>query len=99
MQIAMNLLKADHIGVRDLKTNLSKRLKNHRPLVVTDHSQPVKVILDYADMLDLLDMLDELSDPRTVKAVQDGRKAIAAGAKGIPVSKTIAKWRKSNGIV
>ena len=94
MKIAMNLLKADHVGVRDLKTNLSKRLKSNRPLVVTDHSQPVKVIIAYEDMLDLLDMLDELTDPDTVKNVLEGRKAIAAGAKGIPVSRTIQKWRK-----
>ncbi|MBI4308952.1 MAG: hypothetical protein HY591_01330 [Candidatus Omnitrophica bacterium] len=41
------------------------------------------------DMLDLLDMLDELKDHRTVKAVVEGRKTIAAGAKGVSVSKIL----------
>ena len=93
MKIAMDLLKADHVGVRDFKSNFSKRLKSTMPVVITDHSQPVKVIIGYEDMLDLLDMLDEMTDPDTVKAVMEGRKAIAAGAKGIPISRTIIRWR------
>ena len=96
MGIHMDLLKADHIGVRDLKSNLSKRLKAHGPLVVTDHSQPVKVLMDYNDVLNLLDMLDELSDPEMIKVVHEGRKAIASGVKGIPVLKILKKWRKNN---
>ena len=94
MKIAMNLLKADHVGVRELKTNLSRRLKTDRPLVVTDHNQPVKVILSYNDMLDLLDMLDEMADEATVALVREGRRAIKAGAKGIPVSRLFSKMRK-----
>ena len=94
MHIAIDLLKADRVGIRDLKTNLSKRLKTNRALIITDHSQPVKVVISYEDMLDLLDMLDELSDPKTVKNVTEGRKAIVSGAKGIPIAKSIARLRK-----
>ncbi len=94
MKIAMDLLKADHVGVRELKTHLSKRLKIHKPLVVTDHSQPVKVIIAYEDMVELLDMLDEVTDEATLALVQEGRKAIQSGAKGIPVSRLFNKIRQ-----
>ena len=93
MKIAMDLLKADHVGVRDLKTHLSRRLKMDKPLVVTDHSQPVKVIMPYQDMVELLDMLDEMTDEAALAAVQEGRQAIKSGAKGIPVSKLFDQKR------
>lgn len=91
MKIAMDLLKADRVGVRDLKTNLSRRLKMHKLLVVTDHSQPVKVIMPYADMMDLLDMLDEMTDEAALTAVREGRNAIKSGAEGIPVTRLFDK--------
>ena len=87
MKIVLDLLKADHIGVRELRTNLSRRLKTRKPLVITDHSQPVKVIVPYEDMLELLDILEEINDPKTRRLVALGRKSIKEGAKGIPVFK------------
>ena len=93
MKIAMDLLKADHIGVRDFKSHFSKRLKSARPVVVTDHSQPVKVIMPYADMVELLDMLDEMTDEKTLTAIREGRGAIRSGVKGIPVSRLFDKKR------
>ena len=93
MKIAMDLLKADHVGVRDLKTHLSHRLKTNRPLVITDHSQPVKVIMPYADMVELLDMLDEMTDEAALAAVQEGRGAVRSGVKGVPVSRLFDKKR------
>lgn len=86
MSIATDILKSHHIGIRDLKEHLSKLLKTNEPLVVTDRGTPINVILPYSDMLELMDILDELSDLETLKAIQEGRKAIKAGAKGIPVS-------------
>ena len=91
MKIVMDLLKAEHVGVRDLKTNLSRRLKTNKPLVITDHSQPVKVIMSYNDMVDLLDMLDEMTDEGTAAAVKEGREAVRAGAKGISVERLLGK--------
>ncbi len=93
MKIAMDLLKADHVGVRDLKTHLSRRLKMRKMLVVTDHSQPVKVIMPYEDMVGLLDMLDEMTDEATLAAVREGRDAVKSGAKGVPVSLLFDKKR------
>jgi len=95
MNIATILLKAPHIGVRELKEKLSAFLKREEPLVVTDHGSPTSVILPYDDMVELLDVLDELNDMETRELVREGRKSIQSGAAGIPVfeghSKTTAK--------
>lgn len=96
MNIATDLLKSNHIGIRDLKEHLSKLLKKNEPLVITDRGTPVNVILPYSDMLELMDILDELSDLETLQAIQEGRKAIKAGAKGIPVSKLFSKIKSKH---
>ncbi len=93
MITTMDILKANHLGVRELKQNLSSKIL-HEPLVITDHGKPVSVNLPYDQILDLLDMLDELSDPATMKLVYEGKVAIKAGAKGIPVSNLFEKMRK-----
>ena len=86
MGIAINLLKAPHVGVRDLKENLSKFLRDKTPLVITDHGQPVDVILPYAAIMNLVEIIDEITDPRTIKTVLEGKKAVKSGAKGVAVS-------------
>ena len=65
MIMAINILKAPHVGVRELKEKLSAFLKGDKPLVVTDHGAPTNVILPYDDVLELLDILDELNDSET----------------------------------
>ena len=95
MTVAAALLKAKRIGVRELRAHLSKRLKEGKPLIVTEHGKPTKVILAYRDMLELIDVLDELQDRQTLSMVQEGRKAIQKGAKGIPVSELFDKIRHS----
>ncbi len=93
MSIATNILKSPHVGVRDLKIHLSSFLKKGS-LVVTDRGVPVNVILPYADTIELLDMLDEVTDSETIKTIQEGRKAINAGTKGVPVSDVFSKTKK-----
>lgn len=85
MSIAVDLLKADRIGVRDFKEHLSSKLLNNL-LLITDRGKPVSVNLPYQDVLELVDLLDELMDPETIKTVAEGRKAIKEGSEGIPVS-------------
>ncbi len=92
MSIPTDLLKAHRIGIRDLKEHLSTKFLKHT-LVITDRGAPVSVNLPYSDLLELMDILDELSDPETLKAVQEGRKAIKAGAKGVPVSPAFNRIR------
>lgn len=95
MSIALNLLKAEHIGARIFRNRLFEFLKDDEPLIITEHGQPVRVVLSYDEMLDLLDILDELSDPQTVKAVRESRKAIAGGTKRIPVSQVFNEIRSN----
>jgi PHD/YefM family antitoxin component YafN of YafNO toxin-antitoxin module len=85
MSIAVDLLKADHIGVSDFKEHLSAKFLN-KLLVITDRGNPVSVNLPYSDVLELLDILDELTDPETIATIREGREAIKAGTEGIPVS-------------
>ena len=93
MKIAVDLLKAEHIGVRALKTNLSRSLKLQRPIVVTDQGAPVRVILPYSDVLELLDLIDEVTDPKMVSWIDEDRKTIQSGARGIPVAQLFNKKR------
>jgi len=96
VSIATNLLKAHHIGIRDLKEHLSTKFLN-KFLVITDRGTPVSVNLPYSDMLELTDILDELADLETIADVQNGREAIKAGAKSISVSNLFNKIRKKRG--
>lgn len=83
----MALLKAEHIGIRELREHLSKELKRDAPLIVTEHGTPKKVILSYRDLLELIDVLDEFRDRELLESIQAGRKAIRKGTKGISVSR------------
>ena len=94
MNIAINLFKAPHVGVRELKEKLSSFLKKDSPLIVTDHGEPTKVIVPYTEMVELLDILDEMSDPETLAAVAAGRKSIRQGAKGIAVLDSLRARKK-----
>lgn len=91
MTLALNLLKAEHVGVRDLRQHLPDFLKGKSPLIITSYGKPAKVILNYEEILELVDILDELSDPETVAAVIEGRRVISRGAKGIPISEVFSK--------
>lgn len=93
MSIATDLLKANHMGIRDLKERLSAKLLE-QVLVITDRGIPMSVNLPYSDVLELTDIIDELSDSETLAAIAEGRKAISQGAKGIPVSSLFKKIRK-----
>lgn len=95
MSIAIDLLHAPHVGIRDLKENLSRFLKAKKPLVVTDNGTPVDVIIPYPEMLELIDIFDEIQDMEAIKTVQEAREAIRSGAKGIPVAKLFKKIQKA----
>ncbi|MFH1504217.1 MAG: type II toxin-antitoxin system prevent-host-death family antitoxin [Candidatus Omnitrophota bacterium] len=93
MSTTLDFLKAEHIGARAFRNHLFEFLKDDEPLVITEHGRPVRIMLDYKEMLGLLDMLDELSDPETIEAICEGRKAIAAGTKGVPAADLIKKYK------
>ena len=94
MHIATDLLKASHIGIRDLKGQLTTKFLQ-TPLIITDRGIPISVNLPYSDLLELVDILDEIADVETVKTVQEGRQATKAGAKGISVSYLFKRIREN----
>lgn len=94
MSIALNFLKAERIGARALRNRLSDFLQGNDPLVITEHGKPVRIMLNYEDILEILDIVDELSDPETIETVRKGKKAIAAGTNGIPAIDLIKKYKK-----
>lgn len=85
MDIALNLLKAPHVGIREFKEKISFLLNKRKTLVLTDHGEPASVLVPYEDMLELLDILDEINDPKVLSLIESGRKSIKQGAKGFPV--------------
>lgn len=95
MTVATALLNARYIGVRDLREHLSKRLKDRKAIVVTEHGTPTKVILSYQDVVELIEVLDELQDQAAIQSVQEGRKAVKAGAEGVSVSRLFNQIRES----
>ena len=92
-RIATDLLKAQHIGIRELKEHLSTKFL-HETLVITDRGAPISVNLPYSDMLELTDILDELADLETITTIQEGRKAIKRGSKGIDISNLFKRIQK-----
>jgi prevent-host-death family protein len=95
MSIAATLLRANHMGVKDFREHLAEYLKREDMLVVTQHGQPSKVVIDYEDMLELVDIVDELQDANTISTVAEGKRAITNQPAGIPVSKLFKKIRSS----
>lgn len=93
MSITLDFLKAKHIGARAFRNRLFEFLKDEEPLIITEHGRPVRVVLSYGEMLELLDIVDELSEQGTIEAVREGRKAIAAGAKGVSAGNLIKKYK------
>ena len=95
MSVATALLHARYIGIRELREHLSKRFKEEKPIIVTEHGTPTKVILSYKDVLEFLEVFDELQDRGTIHAVREGRKAIRQGGEGISVSDLFNQIRQS----
>ena len=94
MTVASALLKARNIGIRRCRNNLSRLIKKHEFLIITDRNNPESVLVPYNDMLEIVDVLDELQDKKTIEAIAEGRKAVRAGTKGISVSKIFKKRKK-----
>lgn len=92
MSISTDLLKAQRIGIRDLKEHVSTRFLKGI-LIITDRGTPISVNLPYSDIVELMDILDELADINTIEAVAKGRESIKRGAKGVSVSRLFSRIR------
>ncbi len=95
MTLATQILKAPHIGSKDLRDNMARNIKSVKPVVITEHGQPRQVLLPYQMMLDLIEMVDDLQDKDLMSQVFEGKRAIGAGAEGIPVEASFKKIRAS----
>lgn len=87
MSLATQLLRAEPIGVRELKNKLSAVLRRGKPRIVTERNKPRHVLVPYEDMVELVEILDELSDPRLLKQIAEGRKGYREG-KSVPIEAT-----------
>jgi len=81
------LLKARHVGIRELKDHLSELLKEGKPLVATEHGTPKYFLVPYEEMTELVEMVEELSDAHLVAQVQEARVEYRTG-----------KWKPVSGI-
>ena len=93
MTLTASLLKAPHVGVRDLRTNLSRMLHSSKPLIVTEHGRPKRVILPYEVIVGIIETLGELDDRELAESVKLSRKARHEGAKPIFVAESFKKFK------
>ncbi len=81
------------MGIRDIKEHLSKSILQGL-VVITDRGVPISVNLPYPDLLELVDIIDELGDLGALATVQEGRRAVNEGVKGIPVARLFSRVMK-----
>jgi PHD/YefM family antitoxin component YafN of YafNO toxin-antitoxin module len=93
MTLATQILKAPHVGTKDLRTHLARNIKSEKPIIITEHGRPKKVMLPYDMMVDLIETLEELQDKGLMKVISEGKEAVARGAEGVPVERSFRKVR------
>jgi len=94
INISSDIMKADHFGIKDLRSNASSKIFE-KIFVVTTKGKPISVNLPYSDILNLIDMIDEITDPETLKLVKEHRDAVKNGKKFIPAANLFEKIRKN----
>ncbi len=94
MTLATQILRAPHIGVRDLKIHLSEKVKGDKPLVVTDHGDPKQVMIPYHVIVEIAELLEELNDAELMRAVKLSRSASEKGERGSSATGLFAKIKK-----
>lgn len=85
MTLTKELLRAKHIGVRELGRNVSGFMKSKSVVIVEVKGQKNKVIISQDDLLDLIELLDNLQDKELLELVRESRAAVASGEKEVPV--------------
>ena len=91
MTLTKELLRAKHIGVRELGRNVSGFMKSRKVVVVEVKGDKNKVIMSQEDLIDLLDLLDDLQDKELLELVRQSRAAVASGVKEVPVGDVFKK--------
>lgn len=93
MTTATQLLKAPRVGVKEFKTHLSEKIKSHNTMILMDHGQPKKVVIDYDEMVELLELIEELQDRELMKHVREGRISIQKGDKDVDAISSLERIR------
>ncbi len=88
MNLSTAILKAPHVGIRELKAHLSQKMRSGKPLVVTEHGEPKQVMIPYETIIDIAETLEELDDQALVRSVRLSRKS---RARSFPVEASFKK--------
>ena len=95
MTTAIQLLKAPRVGIKEFKTNLSSEIKSKKLLVLNDHGESKKVVIDYNDFVELIEFVEDLQDKELAQLIHEGKIAIERGEPGINVSESFKRIRES----
>lgn len=93
MTTAIDLLKAPRYGIRDFKSRLSERIKSKKAMILVDHGEPKKVIIDYNELIQILEFIEDVQDKELLQLIHEGRAAVEHGKPGISVEESFAKIR------
>lgn len=95
MTLATQILRAEHIGSKDLRERLSQNIRSQKPVIITEHGQPKKVMLPYEMMVALIEMIEDLQDKDLMAVIAEGKKVIASGSGGVPIERSFKKIKSS----
>lgn len=87
----LNILGAPHMGVVELRGNLSRIIRDRQTVVATERGKPAEVVLSYDVFVQMLTQLQDLADKRMAEVVGSGVKAIRSGSKGIHAESSLKK--------
>ena len=93
MTLTTELLRAPHIGVRELSRNVSSFMKRKSVVVVEVKGQKNKVIISQDELIDLIELLQDLQDRELLELVRESRAAAASGAKEVPIEDVFKKLK------
>jgi hypothetical protein len=91
MTTAVELLKAPRCGIREFKTHLSEKIKSHKTMVLVEHGEPKKVVIDYDKLVELVEFIEDMQEQELINLLHEGGRAVARGEKGINVEESFAK--------
>ena len=94
MTTAIDLLKAPRIGIKDFKTNLSREIKSKKLMVLNDHGESKKVVIDYNEFVELIEFIEDFKDKELLQLIQEGRAAVDRDEPGIDAGESIRRIRE-----
>lgn len=87
----LEIMKAEHVGVRELKESMSRSVRMRKPRIVTVNGKPAQFMIPYQDMVELLEMFEEFKNDRIRTEVRNGRAAYRETGRGVSAKRL---WEK-----